>query len=215
MQCALTSLDGLIRLAAGAALLAWRSRGCDQPAPPAVAPPTRTAAPDATPPADTLRPRRGTRAPQPAPDAPPPTEPRPSEADGVEGARARVHARGDAQRQDERRRRPALQLRRRGRCRISPSTLHLAAVPRVAGHESARQRARKSTGCRSRPAPLNVQKASASGVYRQQFSVTAAHGARTNIARAGHHGHAPRARASATSRFPLDRAEQMLRNRIR
>jgi hypothetical protein len=52
-----------------------------------------------------------------------------------------------------------------------PVTVHLAAVPRV-GYSSLEVAVQDTRGYRLASTPLHVQKASASGVYRQQFSMT-------------------------------------------
>jgi len=52
-----------------------------------------------------------------------------------------------------------------------PTTLHLAAVPRVPGN-NLRVTARPVAGLEVASTPLGVQKASAAGVYRQQLSLT-------------------------------------------
>jgi hypothetical protein len=52
-----------------------------------------------------------------------------------------------------------------------PVTVNLAAVPRV-GYSSLKVTVQDAPGFQLAATPLNVQKASASGVYRQQFSMT-------------------------------------------
>ena len=52
-----------------------------------------------------------------------------------------------------------------------PTTLHLAAVPRVPGN-NLRVTAKPAAGLEVAATPLGIQKASASGVYRQQLSLT-------------------------------------------
>ena len=52
-----------------------------------------------------------------------------------------------------------------------PVTLHLAAVPRVGGADM-KVSVQKTAGLEMAAAPLRVQKANASGIYRQQFSLT-------------------------------------------
>ena len=52
-----------------------------------------------------------------------------------------------------------------------PVTVNLAAVPRV-GYSSLKVSVQEAPGYQLAATPLNVQKASASGVYRQRFSMT-------------------------------------------
>jgi hypothetical protein len=52
-----------------------------------------------------------------------------------------------------------------------PVIVHLAAVPRVGG-ANMRVSVQKAEGLQLAAGPLTVQKATASGVYRQQFSLT-------------------------------------------
>jgi hypothetical protein len=52
-----------------------------------------------------------------------------------------------------------------------PVTVHLATVPRL-GYSSIKVSVQDVSGYQLASIPLNVQKASASGVYRQQFSMT-------------------------------------------
>jgi len=52
-----------------------------------------------------------------------------------------------------------------------PTTLHLAAVPRVPG-SNLRVTARPAAGLEVAATPLGIQKATAAGVYRQQLSLT-------------------------------------------
>jgi hypothetical protein len=52
-----------------------------------------------------------------------------------------------------------------------PVMVHLAALPRVAGG-SMKVSVQNATGLQTAGKPLTVQKADASGVYRQQFSMT-------------------------------------------
>jgi hypothetical protein len=62
-----------------------------------------------------------------------------------------------------------------------PVTLHLAAVPRVAG-SNLKVSIKQSEGIQFGSAgPLRVQKATPSGVYRQQLSVTRAAAAAPNL----------------------------------
>ena len=169
-------LDGSIRWAAGAALLALALAGCDKPAPQVVpdpppaapAPAPATTSPEA-PPTETT--------PAPAPEAPPPTEPSavpkpasnpaPVNEPPVETMLAAVPS-------------PNSKLGVGVDLRYSfdgevlsnqPVTVHLAAVPRV-GYSSLKVTVQDTSGYQLASTPLSVQKASASGVYRQQFSMT-------------------------------------------
>ena len=163
------------RLAAGAALLALVLGGCHKPPKPGepTAPDATTtpAAPDPAPtrevpPADAAEP-----APSPSPDAPPPTEPSPvpkPTADAGPALGSMKAATPSAKMS------VAVDLKYLFDSEPLPNqaaTLHLAAVPRVAGanlHVSVKQ----ADGLRVAAGPLEVQKATAAGVYRQQLSVT-------------------------------------------
>jgi len=160
------------RLAAGAVLLTLVLAGCGKPprpgeptapageAPAAPAPGNEAASPDAP-------------VPSPAPDAPPPADsssaPQPAASEGPAldtmlmakaGAKISVPV--------------ELRYRFDGEPLANqPVTLHLAAVSRVAGsnlHVSVKQ----AQGLQVASGPLEVQKATAAGIYRQQLSVTRA-----------------------------------------
>jgi hypothetical protein len=158
-----------IRAAARATLLAVLLAGCAKSEPPPATPP----APDASPPADAMpAPDAAPAAPaQPAPDAPPPTEPsavpKPTAANepGIESMSLAT---------------PSAKLSVAVDLRYSfdgpvianqPVTLHLAAVPRVEG-TNLKVSVKEVAGLQVSAGSLNVQKATASGVYRQQFAVT-------------------------------------------
>jgi hypothetical protein len=174
-------LPSTLRLAAGAALLALALAGCNKPKPgeptapdtnqvPAIPAPdassSEPAPPAEGPPADAAEP-----APSPSPDAPPPTEPSPvpkptadigpsvgSMKTAIPSAKMSV----------------PVDLKYLFDAEPLPNqaaTLHLAAVPRVAGanlHVSVKQ----VDGLQVASGPLEVQKAGAAGIYRQQLSVT-------------------------------------------
>jgi len=172
-------LHPTLRLAAGAAMLALVLAGCSKPKPGEPTAPNATAsptmpAPDAAPsdsaPAQELPPANGAE-PAPAPDAPPPTEPSPVPKPTADNApaigsmktatpSAKISVPVDLKYLFETEPLPN-----------QPATLHLAAVPRVAGanlHVSVKQ----VSGLQLASGPLEVQKVAASGVYRQQLSVT-------------------------------------------
>jgi hypothetical protein len=169
---------------ATAALLVFMLAACD-PAPKvedAARQPTPAAPASETPPADTTTPAPSEVPPpddapgapaQPSPDAPPPTDPAPAPKptaavdepalDSMQTAKApaklsvpvdlRYSFDGDP-------------------LANQPVTLHLAAVPRVAGTNLGVS-IKPVTGIQVASAgALNVQKANANGAYRQQFSVT-------------------------------------------
>jgi hypothetical protein len=168
-----------MRTTAGVLLLALGLAACDKPAPqvapvtapePVAPPPAAPAIPDASP-AEPAVP-----APAPAPDAPPPTEPSPvpkptkSDEPRVDSMLAAV---------------PSAKMGVAVDLKYSidgdplpnqPVIVHLAAVPRVSG-ANMMVRVQHATGLEIAAGPLNVQKASASGVYRQQFSMTRRAGA--------------------------------------
>jgi outer membrane biosynthesis protein TonB len=165
-----------IRLTAAAALLAGLLAACGKPA--------STPAPDATPPsptgdapAPTLPPEQTTppdaapTAPaQPAPDAPPPTDPSPTpkptsnepplESMKLAKSNAKIGVPVDLRYSVDG---DALSGQ--------PFVLHLAAVPRVAG-ANLEVSLKPVAGLQASIGTLNVQKASAAAVYRQQYAVT-------------------------------------------
>ena len=175
-------LDVSIRWAASAALLALALSvglaGCDKPAPqvaPEAAPaaPAPATAPDQTspeaPPAETT--------PAPSPDAPPPTEPStvpkpasnptPADEPPVDTMLAAIPSQNSKMG-------VGVDLRYSFDGAVltnQPVTVHLAAVPRV-GYSSLKVTVQEASGYQVAATPLSVQKASASGVYRQQFSMT-------------------------------------------
>ena len=190
-------LDVAIRAAAGdrlvspALLAACANRPAPQvapPEPPAQPAPAARGIPDAS-----RRRTPRTRAPAPAPDAPPPTEPsavpkpRASSEPALESMRAATPSAKMSVAVDLR-----YQLRRRARCRTSRSI----AAP---GRRAARG-GRQSQGEREAGRGLQVaagaartcRKPAPAGVYRQQFSVTRSRGRPQRIARAGDHGHGRR-----------------------
>jgi len=168
--------DGLIRLAVGATLLGLALAGCDKPAP-QVAPPEPPAQvapgiPDAPPPADSAAPGAAP-ARAPAPDSPPPTEPsavpKPaaSQEPGVDSMLAAIPTANSKMG-------VGVDLRYSFEGAVLPNQpviVHLAAVPRVGGL-NLKVSVQETSGFRLAATPLNVQKANASGVYRQQFSLT-------------------------------------------
>lgn len=166
-------LHPTLRLAAGAALLALVLAGCNKPKPGEPTAPDATAnpAPDSTPsrevpPADSAEP-----APSPSPDAPPPTEPSPvpkPTADAGPALGAMKAATPSAKMS------VAVDLKYLFDSEPLPNqaaTLHLAAVPRAPG-ANLRVSVKQVDGLRVAAGPLEVQKATAAGVYRQQLSVT-------------------------------------------
>ncbi len=167
-------LDGMTRAAAGAALLAVMLTGCDKPAPetppgPTSEPPAQTV-PDTTPPAQAPSPDAAP-APPPADDAPPPTEPsvvpKPaaSEDPAVESMLAAIPSTKMS---------VAVDLHYSFDGPVLPNqpvNVHLAAVPRTGGARLTVS-VQEAPGLQIASAPLNVQKTSALGVYRQQFSLT-------------------------------------------
>ncbi len=158
-------LDGMIRAAAGTALLALTLAGCDKPAPQAVpVPPPEAPAQPAPAPAIP-------DAPAPAPDAPPPTEPSavPKPATSNEPRIESMLAAIPSTKMGV-----AVDLHYSFDGAVLPNQpviVHLAAVPRVAG-ANMKVSVQQAAGLQMTAGPLNVQKANASGVYRQQFSLT-------------------------------------------
>lgn len=167
------------RLVAGVAALSVMLAACGKSPSPAnsEAPPPASEAPASEPPATAPAPATETPpadaaepTPSPAPTTPPPTEPSPTPAPTAAA--------------------PALESMQRAvpSAKISvpvdlryqfdsspvanqPVTLHLAAVPRVAG-SGLRVSVKQADGVTLKGSALQVQKASATGVYRQQFAVT-------------------------------------------
>jgi hypothetical protein len=169
-------LDGLIRAAAGATLLGLALAGCDKPAP-QVAPPEPPAQvapgiPDAPPTSDPAAPDAAP-APVPAPDSPPPTEPSPvpkpaaSQEPSVDSMLAAIPSSNSKMG-------VGVDLRYSFEGAVLPNQpviVNLAAVPRVGGL-NLKVTVQEAKGFRLASVPLNVQKTNASGVYRQQFSLT-------------------------------------------
>ena len=173
-----------IRAALSAMLLAALVTGCARPAPAPESsppPPVAPAVPDEPPPEETLRPSDGAPAApaQPTPDAPPPTEPsaapKPTAKNpnldsmlvAIPGAKMSV----------------AVDLRYSFDGAVSPNqpvTLHLAAVPRVAGTDL-KVSLKQVDGLRLTEGPLSLRKSGDSGVYRQQVSVTKLAGAPSEL----------------------------------
>jgi hypothetical protein len=168
-------LDGSIRLTAGLALLVMALAGCDKPAPQVTPEPATQPAP-ATVPATPETPPSET-SPAPSPDAPPPTEPSavpkpasspaPAAEPPVETMLAAIPAQNSKMG-------VGVDLRYSFDGAVLPNqpvTVNLATVPRV-GYSSLKVTVQEAPGYQLASVPLNVQKASASGVYRQQFSMT-------------------------------------------
>jgi len=165
-------LEGMTRAATGAALLALLLAGCDKPAPetspeppaqavpaPAGAPPAEMPPPDVTPP------------PPPADDAPPPTEPSavPKPASSGEPAVESMLAAIPSTKMSV-----AVDLHYSFDGPVLPNqpvNVHLAAVPRAGGAKLTVS-VQEAPGLQVAAGQLNVQKTTALGVYRQQFSLT-------------------------------------------
>jgi hypothetical protein len=155
-----------MRTAAGVALLALALAACNEPAP-QVAPPEPPAQPapmPATPAVPATEPAA------PAPEAPPPTEPSsvPKPASSNEPRVESMLAAIPSSKMSV-----AVDLRYSFDGEALPNQpviVHLAAVPRVEG--TMKVSVQQAAGLQMAATPLNVQKASASGVYRQQFSLT-------------------------------------------
>lgn len=181
-------IDVAIRGLAGTTLLVLLLAGCGRSATPADVPPPPSAdspvsaAPDAQAPAN---PADAPGAPaQPAPAAPPPQEPAATPTPAANSpssdeprlasmsaakASAKISVPVDLRYQFEG---PVLPNQ--------PVMLHLAAVPRVAGSRLTVS-VNPVAGLQMDAASLTVQKASADGVYRQQFALTATEGAPTEL----------------------------------
>lgn len=165
-----------IRLVACATVLFGLLAAC-KPTPqaePAAPPPADQAPASAPPPTDLPPPEDSPAAPaQPAPDAPPPTDPAPAPTPTSAPQGPALSSMYLAQ--------APTKLSVPVDLRYSfdseplsdqPVTLHLAAVPRVAGTNLAIS-VQNVTGIQVATAgPLKVQKANANGTYRQQLSVT-------------------------------------------
>lgn len=160
--------EGTMRATVGITLLALALAGCDKPVPqvappePPVQPAPAPAIPDAPPPDP---------APAPAPDAPPPTEPSavPKPASSSEPRVETMLAAIPSTKMSV-----AVDLRYSFEGAVllnQPVIVHLAAVPRVTGG-TLRVSVQQAAGLQLAAGPLTVQKTSASGVYRQQFSLT-------------------------------------------
>ena len=167
-------------LAAGVATLSVLLAACGKapaPAEPATPPASEAPASEApapapapstdNPPADAAEP-----APSPGPTAPPPTEPSPA-------AKPTAAASGPAL-ESMARATPSAKMSvpvdlryhfERDPVANRSTTLHLAAVPRVAGSHL-RVSVKPASGIALKGSALEVQKASAAGIYRQQFAVT-------------------------------------------
>jgi len=169
------NFDGLIRVAAGAVVMALVLSGCDKPAP-QVAPPEPPAQPAPSPVPAMPDPAAEPAAPAvPAPEAPPPTEPStvPKPASSNEPRVESMLAAIPSSKMGV-----AVDLMYSFDGEVLPNQpvmVHLAAVPRVGG--SMKVSVQEAPGLQMTASPLNVQKASASGVYRQQFSLTRGSGA--------------------------------------
>jgi hypothetical protein len=164
-----------IRLAIGASLMTLLLAACDRPGEPPAAPVETPAAPASeaipapsgeVPPPDAAEP-----APSPAPNPPPPTEPsavpKPTANKGpsLESMRAATPSAKIS---------VPVDLRYRFDGEALPNqaiTLHLAAVPRVAGTRL-QVSVKAVEGLQVASGPLEVQKANAAAAYRQQLSVT-------------------------------------------
>ena len=158
--------DGKFLAVAGIALLGLALGACDKPAP-QVTPPEVPAQPAPVP----ALPDAPATEPAPAPDAPPPTEPSavPKPASSSEPRIESMLAAIPAAKMGV-----AVDMRYSFDAAAFPNqpvTLHLAAVPRVGGADM-KVSVQKTAGLEMAAAPLRVQKANASGIYRQQFSLT-------------------------------------------
>jgi hypothetical protein len=170
-----------IRLTTAAVLLAVLLAACSKPAPtpaPDTTPPSPTGdapaptlPPEQTPAPDTAPDAAPTAPAQPAPDAPPPTDPSPTPkptSDSEPALEAMTPASSNAK----------LGVPVDLRYSVDgdalsgqPFVLHLAAIPRVAG-ANLEVSLKPMTGVQASVGTLNVQKASAAAVYRQQYAVT-------------------------------------------
>jgi len=165
------------RLAAAVALLALALGGCEKPPKPnePTAPAATTPAADPAPadaaPAIPAPPDAAAPAPSPAPDAPPPTEPspvpKPTSNDGpsIDSMKIATPSAKMSVPVDLRYQFDAEPLTNQA------VTLHLAAVPRVTGAKL-HVTVKPVDGLRLASGPLEVQKTTAAGIYREQLSVT-------------------------------------------
>jgi hypothetical protein len=171
----------MIRLPIGALLAAGLLAACSKPTatpevPPPAAPAGEAPAPTVPPPASEDTPPPPADAPtapaQPSPDAPPPTEPSPApkptsaaNEPALESMKAAIPSAKAG---------VPVDLRYTFDGAVAPDlpvVLHLAAVPRVTG-SNLKVTVKQVDGLRVSTGGLEVQKASASSVYRQQLSVT-------------------------------------------
>jgi hypothetical protein len=154
---------------AGAAVLLTLLSACskDAPSPPPAAAPTQTppAPSEEVPPPAAVEP-----APSPAPEPPPPTEPSAvPKPTSVEPSLDAMHAATPSAKMSV-----PVELRYQFESDPllnQPVTLHLAAVPRVAGTRL-NVSIKEVEGLQVAAGPLQLQKAAASSAYRQQLSVT-------------------------------------------
>ncbi len=169
-----TQNPGTLRAATSIALLALALTGCGKPAP-QVVPPEPPAQPAPVPVVPDAPPAEPD-APAPAPDAPPPTEPSavPKPASSNEPRVESMLAAIPSSKMGV-----AVDLKYSFDGEVLPNqpvVVHLAAVPRVGG-ANMKVSVQQAAGLQMAAGPLNVQKANASGVYRQQFSLTRLTGA--------------------------------------
>jgi hypothetical protein len=162
-------LEASMRAAASTALLALALAACDKPAP-QVAPPAALEPPAQPAPAPGIPevPREPTT---PVPEAPPPTEPSaiPKPATSNEPRVESMLAAIPSAKMSV-----AVDLRYSFDGDVLPNQpviVHLAVLPRVGG-VNMKVSVQQSAGLQLSAGPINVQKANASGVYRQQFSMT-------------------------------------------
>ena len=161
-------LEGTIRTAAGALLLAMMLAGCDKPAPQATppAPPPATLPPEDAPPPPEANPATPA---QPTPDAPAPTEPAVPKPAASEPELDSMMVAKASEKQSV-----AVGLRytfEGGASPNQPVTLHLAALPRVDG-TNLRVTVKAAPGLQLADGPLSMQKAGPASVYRKNVSVT-------------------------------------------
>jgi len=167
-------------LAAGVAMLSLLLAACSKapaPAEPAATPPASEApaseAPAATPaPTETPPPDAAEPAPSPGPTAPPPTEPSPAAKPTAAAASPALESMDRATPGAKISVPVDLRYHFEGDPVANRSAiLHLAAVPRVAGSHL-RVSVKQASGIALKGSALEVQKADAAGIYRQQFAVT-------------------------------------------